>query len=218
MTVLITGVSCVGKTTVGQVLAEDLGIPFEDLDQAVERHLGAPISRLQQRYGTMDLYREAAAGVLASLLRSFGGRRAVIALPPSGLMGPFWRQIKGRRVVTIVLDDTAGNILGRIRFYDDDSRPIEKSLTARERTLYRRVIREDLTYFNRSYRKADARVAISGCSVVEAANRVRDALRRIEEGTEPKHGPGVSGPGVTDQGSADQGSDCNIQVWRTLGV
>lgn len=89
MVVLITRVSCVGKTAVGEDLAKRLGVPFEDLDQAVERHLGAPLARLQQRDGTMERYREAAAGVLAAILDSLDGSPAVIALPPSGLMDPY---------------------------------------------------------------------------------------------------------------------------------
>lgn len=186
MTVVITGVSCVGKTAVGEALAKALGVAFEDLDQAVERQLGAPISRLQERYGTMDRYREAAAAVLANILLSFDSRQAVIALPPSGLMGPYWRQLRGRSVVTVVLEDTAENILRRIRFFDDDSRPIEKSLTPRERTHYLREIRRDMAYFRRSYRKADARVAMSGCSVTEAAKRTGAALLKAARTTEPE--------------------------------
>ena len=176
MTVLITGVSCVGKTTVGEALAKVLCVPFEDLDHAVERQLGAPISHLQRRYGTMDRYREAAAGVLVSILRDLDGQEAVIALPPSGLMGPYWRRLKGRSVFTVVLEDSAENILERIRFYDDDSRPIQRNLSPHERTYYLREIREDMVYFGRSYRKANARIVMSGCSVAEAAERIREAL------------------------------------------
>jgi shikimate kinase len=176
MIVLITGVSCVGKTAVGGTLAKLLGVPFEDLDQAVEQQLGAPISRLQARYGTMNRYREAAAGVLASRLRTLEGQQAVIALPPSGLMGPYWRQLKGQPAVTVVMLDKAENILERITFYDDDSHPIQKTLTNRERTLHLREIRRDMAYFARSYRKADLRVDVNGCSVADAATRIRDAL------------------------------------------
>ena len=127
MAILIAGVSCVGKTAVGEALAKRLGVPFEDLDQAVERHRGAPLARLQQRDGTMERYREAAAGVLAAILHSLDGRPAVIALPPSGLMDPYWRYLQGRSIVTVALEDTAENILERIRFFDDASQPLQKS-------------------------------------------------------------------------------------------
>lgn len=195
MTFLMAGVSCVGKTAVGESLARLLGVPFLDLDQVVERQLGAPIARLQERCGTTDRFREKAAGVLADMLCSLDGRQAIIALPPSGLMGPYWRQLKGRSVVTVVLEDKAENILERVRFFDADSRPIQKTLTARERVLYLREIRRDIAYFGRSYRKADLHVAISGCSVTEAAGRVRDALVRVARSSEPdKSKSGLSSP------------------------
>lgn len=199
MTVLIAGVSCVGKTAVGEALARLLEAPFLDLDQVVERELGAPIARLQQRYGTMDRFREAAAGVLTDMLCAVDGGQAIIALPPSGLMGPYWRRLKGRSVVTVVLEDTAENILERTRFFDADSRPIQKTLTPRERLLYLREIRRDIAYFGRSYRKADVHVAISDCSVTDAAGRVRDALVRVARISRPERSKsGPSNPACSE--------------------
>lgn len=200
MTVLITGVSCVGKTAVGESLATALGVPFVDLDKSVERELGAPIPRLQQRYRTMDLYREAAAEVLAGVLCAFDGRDAVIALPPSGLMGPYWRRLKGKSVFTVALEDTAENILERIRFYDDDSQSVERGLNSKERTHYLREIRKDMEYFGRSYRKANARVSISGCSVVDAADRIREALKQAATATDSENTESEQeGPGYGSQ-------------------
>lgn len=40
MRVFITGVGCVGKTTVGQKLATLLGCPFFDLDAEIESYFG----------------------------------------------------------------------------------------------------------------------------------------------------------------------------------
>ena len=89
MTIFLCGVSCVGKTTVGHELAKLLQVSFVDLDHEVERHFGESIERLQQRFGTMDRYRDESAKVLDALLLSLGGRTCIIALPPSGLMGAF---------------------------------------------------------------------------------------------------------------------------------
>jgi shikimate kinase len=36
MQIFLTGVSCVGKTTIGKRIAEVLGIKFFDLDQEIE--------------------------------------------------------------------------------------------------------------------------------------------------------------------------------------
>jgi shikimate kinase len=176
MVILLTGVSCVGKTSVGGALAELLGVPFVDLDNEVERQLGAPIERLQQRCGSMDVFRSQAAKVLMTILGSLNGQSCVIALPPSGMLGAYWRVVKQHPSVTVVLEDVPESILERINFFDADSHPIQKKFTPRERTLYLREIRKDIDYFARSYRKADLHVDISTCAIDEAAARVRDAL------------------------------------------
>ena len=43
MRVVLTGVSCVGKTTVGRELAELLGANFFDLDHEIEMFFGTSI-------------------------------------------------------------------------------------------------------------------------------------------------------------------------------
>ena len=50
MKIFITGVACVGKTTIGARLAALLGYQFFDLDIEIERFFGAPIARLRQRW------------------------------------------------------------------------------------------------------------------------------------------------------------------------
>lgn len=65
MRILLTGVSCIGKTTLGKILAERLQYPFFDLDTETElyfgkthkhAHLMGP-NRIQQstrRYNVID--------------------------------------------------------------------------------------------------------------------------------------------------------------------
>ena len=50
MRIFLTGVGCIGKTTVGQKLADLLGCPFFDLDAEVESYFGTSIERLQRDY------------------------------------------------------------------------------------------------------------------------------------------------------------------------
>lgn len=183
MRVLLAGVSCVGKTTIGTRLAELLTCPFVDLDNEIERFYGLPIEKLQERLPTMDSFRNEASKVLSQLLASPAKRECVIALPPSGLMGPYWKVVRRNEGTTVVLAAEPEDILERIRFYDVNSRPIEKRLTARERVAYLGEIRKDITYFGRSYRKADLSVDISGCNVEQAATRVQNALRAFWERT-----------------------------------
>ncbi|HZZ61340.1 MAG TPA: shikimate kinase [Roseiarcus sp.] len=177
MRIFLTGVSCVGKTTVGSRLADLLYCRFFDLDLEIERSFGTSIERLQGRYLTSHSFRFAASQALQHVLCRADARSCVIALPPSGLMGAYWKVVsKAQDATIVVLRDTPEHILKRITFYDIDSCPIKIDPTDREKTLYLREIRKDITYFSRSFQKAHLCVDIMGSGPDEAARKVIDAL------------------------------------------
>lgn len=176
MRIFLVGVGCVGKTAVGAVLADLLDVRFFDLDHEIERFFGTSIERLQNRFLTTHSFRNEAARALVHLLERRESFDAVIALPPSGLMGGYLRALKTVGRTTVVLDDRPERILERITFFDIDSKPIEKRLTPAEKRLHLREIKKDITYFGRSYVKADLRVDIDGLDIEGAALKVAEAL------------------------------------------
>ena len=129
MRVLLVGVSCVGKTTIGTILARRLGCAFFDLDAEIERHFGTSIERLQARFLTDYSYRKECSVVLKRI--AMNNPNCVIALAPSGLRDAYLRVIRKVPCVTVAIGDKPEHILERIRFYDIDSKPIEKHLTER---------------------------------------------------------------------------------------
>ena len=132
----------------------------------------------------MHSYREEAAKALVNLLGSPVSRRCVIALPPSGLMGGYLRAVKKAGGVSVALIDRPENIVRRLRFYNADSKPIDKVVTSEERPLYVREIRKDMTYFRKSYERADLRLDISGLGAGQAARRIRQALEGLRVSSE----------------------------------
>ncbi len=180
MRIFLTGVSCVGTTTIGKKMGELLGIRFFDLDNEVESFFEKSIERLQDRFLTMHSFRNEAAKALGHLLNRPESRDCVIALPPSGLMGGYLRAIKKANGITVVVTDKPENILERISFYDIDSRPIEKKLTPKEKKLYLREIKKDITYFRTSYQRANLQVDISGLDPDQAARKVKEAVEEID--------------------------------------
>ena len=171
MRILLIGVSCVGKTTIGRLLARKLGYPFFDFDQEIENHFGAPIERLQAGFLTPYSYRKETAPVLKRILTE--NPESVIALPPSGLRDAYSRVIKKADCLTIALEDTPDNILRRIVFYDADSRRLDKTLTDTEKTLYRKEIAADIAFFKKSYARAHLRAPIAGLGADASATRLR---------------------------------------------
>jgi shikimate kinase len=177
MRIFLAGVSCIGKTTIGAQLAGLLECRFFDLDVETERLFETSIERLRNRHVTSHDFWPAASQALKHVLSRENSYNWVIALPPSGLLGGYWKVVNETRDATIVvLRDTPENILKRITFYDIDSRPLQKNLTDRESGLYLREIKRDIAYFSRSFRRAHVSVDIAGCSPDEASRKVRDAL------------------------------------------
>jgi len=180
MRIFLTGVGCVGITTIGKKMGELLGVRFFDLNNEIESFFETSIERLQNRFLTIHSFRNEAAKALVHLLNRPKSRDCVIALPPSGLMGGYLRAIKKANGITAVVTDKPENILERITFYDIDSRLIEKKLTPKEKKLYLREIRKDITYFRTSYQRANLQVDISGLDPDQAARKVKEAVQEID--------------------------------------
>ena len=198
MRVFITGVSCVGKTSIGAILASRLGCRFFDLDVEIERFFNTSIERLRNRFLTVESFRNEAARALMHILGHPESRNCVIALPPSGLMGRYLRVLKRAGGTIVVLTDKPENILNRITFYDINSRPIEKQLTERENLLYLREIKKDITYYRKSYDRAGLRVDISGLTPEAAAEKVQQSLKNFLS-DEPKLAVGCGSTGRPDR-------------------
>ncbi len=176
MRVSLVGVSCVGTTTIGRILADRRGWPLFDLDDEIERHFGRSIERLQARFLTGYSYRKECAVVLDRIATA--NSDCVIALPPSGLRDAFLRVVRRVSGVTVAIHDTPENILERITFYDIDSRRIEKHLTDEERILQLKEIKADISYFKRSYERADLHVTIAGLDPEASAAAIDAQLGR----------------------------------------
>jgi shikimate kinase len=174
--VSLVSVRCVGTTTIGRILADRRGWPFLDLDEEIERHFGLSIERLQARFLTGYFYRKECAAVLE--LVATANSDCVIALPPSGLRDAFLRVVRRVPCVTVAVHDTPENILERITFYDIDSRRIDKHLAGEERNLYLKEIKADISYFKRSYERADLQVTITGLDPEASAAAIDARLGR----------------------------------------
>ena len=172
MRVFLTGVGCVGKTTIGLRLAELMGLIFFDLDTEIEQFFEMSIEQLHQKYWMPHDFRKEASKALSYILDKPESQQAVIALPPSGLMGGYLVVIKKTQGLKVALLDKPERILDRIVFYDVDSRPMDKRLTDEERPLYLKEIKKDITYFKKSYTRADLQVSIEDMDVEQAAHHI----------------------------------------------
>ena len=175
MRVLLVGVSCVGKTAIGGLLAGRLDCPFFDLDDEIEKYFGTSIERLQARFLTGHSYRQECSVVLKRIATD--NKDCVIAVAPSGLRDPYPRFIRTLCCVTVVIEDKPENILKRITFYDIDSKRIDKCLTDDQKRLYLRQIKKDITFFRKSYERADVHANIAGLDAEASAKRIEGLVK-----------------------------------------
>ena len=180
MRIFLTGVGCIGKTTIGEKMAELMGCSFFDLDEEIENYFETSIEKLQNKFLTIHSFRNAAAKALINLLSQPKSENSVIALPPSGLMSGYWRVVKKNSGIKIVLTDEPENILERITFFDINSNPVEKNLSEKEKCFYLKEIKKDIAYFRRTFVRADSQVNICGLNVKEAAIKTIKVATGIE--------------------------------------
>ena len=152
MKIYIVGISCVGKTTIGRLLADNLKYPFYDLDEEVEKYYQKPIEKIQNEGFSIIEYRQQASVVLDNLLKI--GGNSVIAGTTAGLKDSYFRiyqkHKKSKDLISINIIDDPVNVLNRLTFYDADSKLYEKVLDEKMRKIYLKEIVADWKYFQKS--------------------------------------------------------------------
>lgn len=178
MKIVLVGVGCVGKTTIGKQLAEDLKIQFIDFDDELERSFKLSIERIKNQFLTDNSFRKAASQVLKAILARNAEKSFVLAMPPSGLRDYYWKAFKSSNALFVELTDDPPNIIKRIAFFDNDSKPLQRELTEQERTFYLREIKLDQTYFSKFNKKADLHIHLDGRSVADSSRLIQQEIQK----------------------------------------
>lgn len=135
--VILIGLSGAGKTTLGQLLAKKLHLPFLDLDHWVEEKTGLSIKRIFRGYGE-DFFRQLEADALKRACATDG---VVAATGGGAVLNPANVRLMRESGVVILIDRPVDAILGSIAF---DDRPLLRDggsdlrrLDGQRRVLYR---------------------------------------------------------------------------------
>ena len=173
MRIYIVGVSCVGKSAIGEELAKKLGYEFIDFDWEVEGRMGEHISAIKNRHFSEYGYRDEVKYILEDILEEYKDN-IVIAMPPSGMFGQYLKILKKNPdVLTITLKDKSKNILERLVFYDDESKIIEEDVvTDSNREAYYEDIKDDFEYFYATHRKTKMKFNINGMNIEQSSEEL----------------------------------------------
>lgn len=180
MILYLVGISCVGKTTIGKMLAEKISFSFFDLDLEIQNFYNKPIERIQDECFSMNEYREKASKVLDYLFSK--NIDSVISGTPSALKFSYLQVYKkhkaDKNLYSIHLKDSFENILDRLTFYDKDSNPIKEILNESEKGKYLKEIKADYNFFRDSYKRADYEIDINNVCLKDIPNLIINELQK----------------------------------------
>jgi shikimate kinase len=153
MIVLLFGVSGVGKTSVGEKLAEKLQCPFFDLDDEIKRTMNTTLEQFMKDYPFSHERFKIKGKILKDLINNQKSH-AVIAVCPIYHARNFNALLDSKKIFAIELLDTAENIFDRLVFSDENDHVYkDDEYKEKHRAYYINDIRQDMSFTKKVYKK-----------------------------------------------------------------
>ena len=151
MKILLFGISNVGKTTIGTILAKELEYSFYDLDEEVKKEFQMT---LEEFVHTENLrWRDQKRGRIIKKIIS-KEENMVFVISPISYTDNFGKRITEDDILSIELVDTPANIFDRLVFSDiDDTIYKDDDYKNQRRDYYMSDIKADLEWYGNVYSK-----------------------------------------------------------------
>ena len=174
--VALVGLRGAGKSTLGAMLAEDLGFPFVELSREIEKFAGCSISEIQALYG-QNAYRRYERRALEEAIQIYP--EAVIATPGGIVSDPATFNLLLAHCTTVWLKADPEDHMKRV-IAQGDTRPMAASREAME------DLKNILAGRAAFYSKAELVIDTSRGALEPTFQRLREAVRgalALTEGT-----------------------------------
>ena len=165
--IALIGLRGAGKSTLGQMLADDLDVPFIELSREIEKFAGCSVREIHDLYGT-NAYRRYERRALEETVQIYG--EVVIATPGGIVSDPATFNQLLAHCTTVWLQAAPEEHMGRVAA-QGDTRPMAASKEAMDDL--RRILSGRAAF----YSKADLTVDTSGHDLAESFHLLRDAVR-----------------------------------------
>lgn len=166
--VALVGLRGAGKSSLGQLLAEDLGFPFVELSREIEKFAGCSVSEIQALYG-MNAYRRYERRALEEAIQIYP--EAVIATPGGLVSDPATFNLLLSHCTTVWLQASPEDHMRRVT-EQGDLRPMAASNEAME------DLKDILAGRAPFYSKADFALDTSAQALLPTAVALRELVRR----------------------------------------
>ena len=170
--IALVGLRGAGKSTLGRMLGDALGVPFVELSREIERFAGCDIRQIHDLYGA-SAYRRYERRALEDVVET--QRDAVLATPGGLVSDPATFGLLLQRTTTIWLQAAPEEHMQRVT-EQGDLRPMSASPEAMD------DLRQILAGRAAFYEKADFRVDTSGKSLEAALAELVAIVRPIIDG------------------------------------
>ncbi|MDO4556924.1 MAG: shikimate kinase [Lachnospiraceae bacterium] len=180
MTILLFGVSNVGKTETGKLLAKSLNYDFYDLDDEVKKYLNITLEEFVSS-GSLQERDQIRCKLIKKIIARKGNK--VIAVTPLSYMQDIQRRLNDPTILTIELLDSPQHIFDRLVFSDEnDTIYKNEDYKNKHKRHYISEIREDLKWYGFVYRDMKYHFDMNGKSPEEVVDGLIDKyqLRREE--------------------------------------
>lgn len=171
--IALVGLRGAGKSTLGNLLAEELGYPFIELSRQIEDFAGCSISEIQALYGP-NAYRRYERRALEETIQAY--EKAVIAVPGGLVSDPATFNLLLEHCTTVWLQAAPEDHMKRVAA-QGDLRPMAASGEAMD------DLKAILAGRSAFYSKAEFKVDTSAQPLVQTFSILRDTVRRALEHT-----------------------------------
>ncbi len=149
MNIILVGISNVGKTVTGQLLAKKLGYDFYDLDEEVKRILGITLEEFVNT-GTLFYRDQVRCELIHKIIKIKSDK--VFAVTPLSYIDNVRRLFSSDDVLMIHLQDSAQHIFDRLVFSDENDNVYkDDEYKNRHRNHYLSEIEGDISWYDKIF-------------------------------------------------------------------
>lgn len=169
--VALVGLRGAGKSTLGQMLADDLDVPFVELSREIEKFAGCSVDEIQALYG-MNAYRRYERRALEEAIQIYP--EAVIATPGGLVSDAATFNLLLAHCTTVWLRASAGDHMQRVAA-QGDMRPMAASREAMDDL--KRILAGRAAFYSKAEIELDTSVKPLEATFADLRTKVRSVLR-----------------------------------------